>query len=285
MNTKWIVYFLFSLLVAVSSACGVGGRYGVQTLTIPAAENETLCADCEYNREVGATFGYLELRILDWTGLLVSGITTTGSADTARRQAVDDAVAQGAKSGDTVSYEYQVTPVMPGFRTELLLRFAGDEIPYEFGGVGFDFGERTYFGADLKMDTGPNYIGTLPMAWHLTLATRLEMYDVDAPSSQVGYGLSEFHIDLYIGAALNYLFASNLVARVEGDFGVISPLMVLLGFGTTSATAGAELNYLPFDWMTLQVYSKAARQTFWGRHIVAFSAGLGVTFQTPKDLF
>lgn len=265
------------------SGCAVGATVGGVTAGL-SPKPDSLCPTCANSGPVSANGMYYELQLLDYSGLLLAGLTSAADAYNERQRAIDQARARGAKAGDTVTYEVTPRAALPGIRTELLVRYA-PEVDYLFDGkVATDergqpvqYKSRSYFAFDLKNDWAPIFLGSLPLSIQPQLNVRVENFGADRVGTWgAGYDVDDFHTDIYPGVALNYMVLDNLLARAELDFGAVSPIMTLLGYGTLSHTAQAQVVYQPFDWLYVRGYLGWKRQSLIDRGVNGFNAGVGV---------
>lgn len=279
-----------TLLFAVFAAtgCAVGAGYGGMSMNL--SSKSSICSSCENAREIDAGFGYYEFRLVDQTGFLMAALSTTANAYNERQRAIDAARARGAKAGDTVTYEVKPSPVLPGLRTEVLVRYAGPSVNYRYGGEvptvdmrgePLDLGSRSFLGVDILNDLTPYFIGDLPLTIQMTLNARFGLINVEAPSTwATGYGLGEFHGDAYVGAALTWMPLDKLGARLDVDAGIASPFLAMLGYGTLSHTTSLQAIYMPLPFLFVEGYGRWQRQSYIDRGLNAFMAGVGVGVTT-----
>lgn len=265
--------------------CGAGVRYGVMDLHLKPDEG-SLCPSCASSDRVDATFQYVEFRIVDWTGMMMSMITTAGTQAVERERAMDRARARGAEAGEEIEYAYRVTPIQPGLRTELNLRLSVQDVPYRFVGEipeGVGFERRNYLAFDLRGEWAPRSIFFEELTLQAMATARLANIGSDATGrNSTGYDLGEFHGDVYLGALLGYQFAPQWQARLDVEAGIVTPFLVLLGVtDALSVTSGAEVSWMPLGWLSLDANARIAHQAFGERGARTFWAGLGATLYTP----
>ena len=277
---RWIALFALAL---TGAGCAVGATVGGASARLGPSDS-SLCASCANNGPVSASLGYYELQVLDYSGLLLAGLTSAADSYNERQRAIDDARARGAKAGDTVTYEVTPRAALPGIRTELLVRYSSG-VDYLFDGntavdergLPVEYETRSYFGFDLENDWAPIFLGDLPLSFQPQMNARIENYTADRKSTWgAGYDIGDFHADVYLGAGLNYMVLPNLLARAELDVGIVSPFMALMGYGTLSHTTQLQVVYQPLNWVFVRGYAGWKRQNLIERGVNAFQAGVGV---------
>lgn len=120
-----------TLLSAPMVACGIGAQTGVHTANFVPAEGEA-------RRGSFTTYG---ATIYDKTGIMLAGIGTAASKANAEREATREAIEDGAKVGDTITYTYTEYAPVPGNWTRLSLDIGSGKI---------DDVEVGYLQADLR---------------------------------------------------------------------------------------------------------------------------------------
>lgn len=273
-------------ILLVSSGCAVGAGMGVMSTSI-GPSSSSLGKNLASNGPVSTTHPYYELQVIDYTGFLLSFLTSTADTDISRRRAMEAARARGARAGDTVEYEVKRNAPVPGTRTELNLRYS-PHVHFLFNGAeGIDerglpvtYTSQTYFGFDLKNEFAPIHFGDSPLSLQFQVNGRIENFSSERVGTWgAGYEPDEFHADVYLGAALNYAVSPDLTVRVEGDFGIVSPFMVLLLDGSTlSHTLQVQATYQPHDLVYLRAYANWKRQNFLERGGNTLSAGASIGF-------
>lgn len=244
MGTRFSVLVL-SLVALLASGCGIGVGQSLTHSTI--GPQTSSFSDDIYKPAATAGFARVNsFTLYDSTGILLAALGTAGNAYNAQRAAEQQAVASGARAGDTYSYSYQVVQPAVGTNTYMTIAF-GTAGRGSVDNVSFTGGDISYFLFDLR-----STFVTWDLVGGMTLGMSLGALWESWKGNSTAGEIDSSWIGMPLGLSLNYPFAPMLsvTPRVAVD-PLIGPLGGLLSNGGhwLWLETGARLDFRPFSWL------------------------------------
>jgi hypothetical protein len=230
-----------------------------------------------------------EITLYDRTGLLFAGVGTAGNRYTAEQEAVEQAVERGAETGDTVEYEYETVPPVPGNTTQLT-----------FGWGSTDEWDHTLLDGTRVRHPDPAYPGQEVSLFLLDVRARLGNWQLGPVNLGLPLGVTALlftvpsneginSVSMPFGADASYELAGPVVvsARLLGD-PLVGGFVALLGQPKWFwGEAGARVDVRPLSWLAFFV-DGVARIVGWewerAGHEYAATGGLALLWKWDEGL-
>ncbi len=286
---EYVVRHVCILLLCLGvCGCGVGYKYGYTTHHFTQTTDPGIL---EHNKRLRAQTGYHEVRLVDTTGLLMSGLVNTSR----QYQARQDALAKAARTPDTngdgkveVESSYKPYGIYPGALTTVDFRIGtGPEYFVEDSTTAAP-GTYSYWGADVVAEFWYADIEALPFPARATMLTaaRFENYDYDSEDSPAGFNFNALGVDVTLGGTLSAEIY-GLVLLGTLDIGLVTPVFKLIlpaeGTNFLNGTATLEALYYPLPWLALSANVMAGRTIAQDRGVDFQRAGIGVALEFGSE--
>lgn len=263
------------------TGCAVG--YGIGTANLdygPVDPDDSLI----HERGAEVSTSYHELRAIDKTGLLLSGLVSTASQYQARQAAIERAYDHDGDGVVNVEYEYEPMPILPGTITDLSLRFGLGQAKAGFpDDTQIESGDVNYFAFDVRSEFYTWTLDSAPVVGSVFAAMRYE--NVEVSKAAPGYGLNDGYLDVSLGSALGYAINTDLLAVGRAELGVVSPLLVaVLGGDNATYINGqvqGELSWRFLDFVLVSAHATLGRWNTGQREVTEsrLGANLMVSFE------
>ncbi len=277
--------FLVVLVAIWSSGCGVGYKYGAQSHHF--TENTNGSPTLIKENEIDVAMNYHEFRLIDTTGLLMSGLVNSSRQYAARQEAVDNARYSRDSNGDRVTeveYSYKPYSLSPGTRVVADFRLSAGAPDMTIKDIASHGGEVEYYGFDVLGEFMGFEAPLLPNGTSaLFFAVRIDMFDYPEVSDPVSF--DSLLIDMTFGTSLGFSPIKNLVITGTAEIGLLTPLLkLILDDPDVSYLAGeitTEVIYYPISWLGLTAnaalgqLNDAERDATFGRMGIGLIAEFG----------
>lgn len=284
-RVKLFTLLVLSALAVATSGCGVGYKYGTQSHNFEENTNGSQILIKE--NELDVAMNYHEFRLIDTTGLLMSGLVNSSRQYAARQEAIDNARYSRDSNGNRVKeveYSYKPYSLSPGTRVIADFRISSGTPDMTIKDIASHGGTVEYYGFDVLGEFMGFEAPLLPNGTSaLFFAVRIDKFDYEEVSDPVSF--DSLLIDMTFGTSLGFSPIDNLVITGTAEIGILTPLLKLIIDDTdVSYLAGAlstEVIFYPISWLgltgnaTLGQLNDGERDATYGRVGIGLIAEFG----------
>lgn len=238
-------------LVTGVSACGIGAGQQVQHVNLHGGGSGA--SPDPTQGTANATLRLNTLTLFDAWGVLISFIASQNNAASARQEAIQEAVENGAVDGDSVSYSYAFVPPRPGVLSTVRVSWgestdATGQVPYREDGIHQADGKGTLSAFEFDFTTGLALWGFEDCCnVGLTLGAVYQSWESSALK------LDATRIAMPLGLSLGRDLFEQVHLALVAKYDVTSLLTMWLQDHWLDYTVGAQANVVLASWLQLQL--------------------------------